>query len=51
MNENKEYIVSFEIKEVTASTLREFTEKVEELTKNDDEISTIVAVVATKKLS
>lgn len=51
MNENKDYIASFEIKEVTASTLSEFAEKVEEITKNGEEVSNIVAVVVTKKLS
>ncbi|MDR1055477.1 MAG: hypothetical protein LBL90_06565 [Prevotellaceae bacterium] len=45
------YAASFEIKEATASTLNEFTEKVEELTKDSEEVSNIVAVVVTKKLS
>lgn len=51
MDENKEYAASFEIKEVVSSTLNEFTEKVEELTKNGEDISNIVAIVVTKKLS
>ena len=50
MFEDKKYTVSFEIKEIVASTMSEFTTKVEELIKNDVEISDIVAVVVTKKL-
>lgn len=51
MSENKEYVASFEIKEIAAFTLDEFIKKVEELTKDGAEVFNIVAVVATKKLS
>lgn len=45
MDENKDYTASFEIKEVTASTLSEFAEKVEGLTKNGEEVSAVSIIL------
>lgn len=51
MDQDKEYVASFEIEEIVTSTLSEFIEKVGTLTSNYKEVSNIVAIVVTKKLS
>lgn len=51
MEQDKKYDVSFEIKEITASSYAEFTEKVKAITNEDTEISNIVAIVVTKTIS
>ena len=51
MDENREYAVSFETQNITAFTLDEFIEKVEDLINDDTEISNIVAIVVTRTIS
>ena len=51
MDDNKEYIASFEFETITAFTLDEFIEKVKAATDNGAEISNIAAIVVTKTIS
>ena len=51
MDENREYIVSFEAQNITAFTLDEFIEKVKATINGDTEISNIVAIVVTRTIS
>ena len=51
MDEKREYAVSFEAQNITASTLDEFIKKVEVATNGDAEISNIVAIVVTRTIS
>lgn len=50
MDDNKEYIASFEFETITALTLDEFIEKVKATTDDGAEISNIAAIVVTKTI-